>query len=123
MQCPQGLCLGHKPRKPALGEGINALRVPSMASITLTLLWADNIEDCVSQKTWIIDPPKHQEPHFCFSSSGQPEFLLPRVGEVKGWVFLVTIRTEADMSEPVVYVHCPLNFHSKPGHLGQSDLH
>lgn len=40
---------------------------------------------------------------------------MPRVGEVEGWVFLVTIRTEADMSEPPVYVHYPFNFPSKPG--------
>ena len=40
---------------------------------------------------------------------------MPRVGEVEGWVFLVTIRTEADRSEPVVYVHYPFNFPNKPG--------
>ena len=103
MQGPLGLCLGHKPRKPALGEGTNALRVPLVASVTLTHLWASNIgEERISQEAWTIDP-RHQEPHFGFCPTGQQELPLPSVGEEEGWVLLV-VMTEAGMSGPVLYL-------------------
>lgn len=110
---PTGTLPGSQAQEASPGRGDKCPESPTGGQCYTGPPLGGNIQECISQEAWTIDP-RHQEPHFGFCPTGQQELPSPSVGEEEGWVLLV-IMTEAGMSGPVL-IRYPFYFSSKPVH-------